>query len=98
MSWADRRRMSATWPFVRSARADHTHAAAPATIGEAKLVPEAGVVVSAVPSGSKAGGTSTGTPSPGAETSMAAFALLKNAGWRLWLIAATLTTCGHAAG
>jgi hypothetical protein len=79
-------------------RADHTQAAAPATIGEAKLVPLSAIVPSGVPSVSKAVGVSSGTPSPGAAMSTAALRLLNAAGASAWLRAATLRTWGHAAG
>jgi len=42
MSVAERRRISATCPAFRSGRAVHTHAAAAATIGDEKLVPDSG--------------------------------------------------------
>ena len=42
MSRADRRRISATWPAPSSGRTVQSHAAAPATIGDEKLVPDEG--------------------------------------------------------
>jgi hypothetical protein len=82
----------------RLGRADQTHAAAPATIGEEKLVPESIVTPSGVPSVSRATGVSSETASPGAARSIAALRLLNDAGASAWLTAATLRTCGHAAG
>ena len=42
MSFAERRMTSATWPAVSSGRAVQTQAAAAATIGDEKLVPDDG--------------------------------------------------------
>ena len=92
------RRTSATWPLLSDGRADQIHAAAPATIGEAKLVPVSTWTPSGVPSGSSAIGVSTGTASPGAARSTAALLLLNEAGASVWPTAATLRTCGQAAG
>jgi len=92
------RRTSATCPLRSDGRADQIQAAAPATIGEAKLVPVSTWTPSGVPSGSSAIGVSTGTASPGAATSTAALLLLNDAGASVGPTAATLRTCGQAAG
>src|SRR5689334_22052908 len=99
MSIAVRRRRSAAWPFVISGRAARSHATVPATIGAAKLVPDATVTPSAAPSVvSSATGMATGTSSPGAATSIEALALEKYDDSLSCPVDATDRTCGHAAG
>ena len=74
----------ATWPLLSDGRADQTQAAAPATIGEAKLVPVSTCDAVGRAVGSSAIGVSTGTASPGAATSTAALLLLNDAGASVW--------------
>ncbi len=79
----------------RFARTVASQAAAPETIGAAKLVPLPSVTPSAVPSStSNAPGIASGTLTPGAATSTEVFSLLKPDGARFGSTAATDSTCG----
>src|SRR3954451_16521675 len=99
MSIAVWRRRSAACPLLICGRAERSHATAPATIGAAKLVPDARVRPSAVPSGvARAPGIARGMCSPGAPTSIDAFALEKYDEPFCWFVAATDRTWRQAAG
>ncbi len=72
-----------------------SQAAAPETIGAAKLVPLASVTPSSTPSSvSNAPGVATGICTPGAATSTAALEVLKNDGASDGFSEATDRTCG----
>jgi len=73
-SRADRRRISATWLASRSGRTVQSQAAAPATIGDEKLVPDSGAQLSGRIS-------ATGMSTPGAARSTYGDWLENDAGW-----------------
>ena len=91
MSRAERRRISATCPAVSSGRTVQIHAAAPATSGEEKLVPEA--VRQFFPRA-----LATMISSPGAARSTYDDRLENGATFPDRSVAATVVTCGNAAG
>src|SRR4051812_6979216 len=98
-SVAEKRSTSATWPIDRSGRAVDSQAAAPETIGAAKLVPSATVTPSAAPSVvSNATGSAAGTCSPGAARSIASSTSENELGASVVPTDPTDSTCGNPAG
>src|SRR4051794_32347071 len=94
MSAADQRMRSKTWVTASSGLRVHTHAAAPATSGDEKLVPAA----VAYPDALAQVGTATGMSSPGAARSTASERFEKNEERFCSFVAATVRTCGRLAG
>ena len=91
MSVADRRINSNSCVLSSSGRTVHTQAAAPATSGEAKLVPFPSVLY---PVGSFANGSATGMCTPGAARSTVGDNDENAATWLRSFVAPTVRTCG----
>src|SRR5438093_11118812 len=95
MSWPERRMTSKSCVMSSVGRTVHTQAVAPATIGEAKLVPlkEAYLL-----GGLYVAGTATGIWYPGAARSTYCEPLVKNVGCPDWSMAPAVRTWGRLAG
>src|SRR5581483_5232207 len=95
ISFALERSTPAICDAVSVGRTVQTHAAAAATIGAEKLVPER---FDWYPLGSRESGTAPVMLTPGAAMSTAGELVEKEATFPDWSVAATVKTCGHAAG